>query len=279
MKSLIVVNTSKEESKKLAHDISQFLNARKIETEFMNFDGFSADGSFSGFDFVVTLGGDGTVLFAARNCVEKDIPVFPVNLGEFGFIASIQTSEWEKALIDFLDNKSPIVRRMMLNIEVIRGNKKIESAIALNDLVISAKISATTVSLYVHYDDLLLCRLKSDGVIFSTPTGSTAYSASAGGPIVSPEMDAFIMTPLNSFSLSSRPIVLHTDGVLSVTVKPSRTKEICMTVDGQPPISLMEGDVVRITKLDKKIRLVECTSEKFYNALRSKLNWSGVPHA
>jgi len=149
----------------------------------------------------------------------------------------------------------------------------------LNDIVICAKSAATTISLNVNYETQMLCKLKSDGLIISTPTGSTAYSASAGGPIVSPEMDAFIMTPLNSFSLSSRPIVLHTEGVLSVTIKPSRTKEICMTVDGQTPISLMEGDVVRITKLDKKIRLVECTSEKFYNALRSKLNWSGVPHA
>ena len=278
-KALIIINISKEESMVLASEISDFLNKKGIQTEKLSFDGFSDNVDFNGFDFVVTLGGDGTVLFAARNSVKSGIPIFPVNLGEFGFLASIQPVQWKEKLTDFIDGKASITERTLLKASIYRDSKNIYSAIGLNDVVISAKRAARTISLDVLYDSLHLCRLKSDGVIISTSTGSTAYSAAAGGPIVDPGVDAFVMTPVNAFSLSSRPIVLNPKGKLTINVGQSRTKEVSITVDGQEPVCLIIGDCVEITSLEDRVKLVDCTSESFYNALRSKLNWSGGPHA
>ena len=162
---------------------------------------------------------------------------------------------------------------------VQRKNEDVYEGLCLNDIVISAKQVASIISLNVEYKEFPLCKLKADGVIISTPTGSTAYSAAAGGPIVDTDLDVFTMTPLNSFSLSSRPIVLNANGEMQITVEQSRTKESCITIDGQEPFSLNTGDVVKISKYKKKVLLVSSSEENFYNALRSKLNWSGGPHA
>lgn len=278
-KALIIINISKKESMTLSKEISFFLEEKGITADLYDFDGFSKNIPFSGYDFVVTLGGDGTVLYAARNSVELDIPLFPVNFGEFGFIASIQPEEWRSHLENFLSGNATIVDRSMLYVEVLRNGNKIYSSLGLNDVVISAKRAATTVSLAVKYDDMPLCRLKSDGVIIATSTGSTAYSAAAGGPIVDPLLKTFILTPVNSFSLSSRPIVLSPEGKITISVENSRTKDISITVDGQEPVSLDIGDLVFVKRYEKNVKLVSCTRERFYNALRSKLNWSGGPHA
>lgn len=278
-KALIIINISKDESMSLAEEIADYLKKKNIETVFYGFNGFCDKAPFDGYDFVITLGGDGTVLFAARNCVDYGIPLFPVNLGEFGFIASIQPEEWKENIDSFLENKLTIDNRSMITVDVIRDNQIIHSFYGLNDAVISAQRAATTISIEVKYNELPLCKLKSDGLIISTPTGSTAYSAAAGGPIIDPEMDAFVITPLNSFSLSSRPIVLNPNGELSILVERGRTRDVCLKVDGQQAVDLYFGDRVLIKQLDKKVKLVGCTTEKFYNALRSKLNWSGGPHA
>lgn len=277
--ALIVINTSKDESLILANEINRFLSEKGFKSDLFNFDGFCENVSFQGYDFVLTLGGDGTVLFAARNAVKLGIPVFPVNLGQFGFIASVQPGEWKSELETFLSGDAFIEKRAMLDVKVFRDSKVIYSSLGLNDVVISAKRGAATVSLSVDYDNVHLCKLKSDGVIVSTSTGSTAYSAAAGGPIVDPHLSAFVLTPVNSFSLSSRPIVLSPDGDLSIKVEQSRAKEICITVDGQEAELLKPEDRIFVSKYEKKVQLVCATREKFYNALRSKLNWSGGPHA
>ena len=278
-KVLIIINTSKKESLSLSGQIAEFLKAKNIECDFLNFDGFAQDKPFKDYDFVITLGGDGTVLYAARNCVEYAVPVFPVNLGQFGFMASVQQNEWQQSLDLYLSGKAPYQERCLIKASLYRAGKLQSQHIALNDIVISAKHTARTVAMDVFYDQDHLCKLKSDGVIFCTPTGSTAYSASAGGPIVDPTLDALVMTPINSFSLSSRPIVLRPDGTLTVNIQPCRTKEIRMLADGQEPVTLMEGDKIEIKLIEKKIKLICCNQEKFFNALRSKLNWRGEPYA
>lgn len=278
-KVLIVININKDESMVLAKEISSFLNSKGIETSFLSFDGFCDNTPFDGYDFVITLGGDGTVLYAARNCVEFDIPVFPVNLGQFGFLASVDTESWQTELNLFLENKAPVQERSMIKTSLIRDGKNILESLGLNEVVISARNTARTVALNINCNGLLLCNLKSDGVIISTSTGSTAYSASAGGPIVVPVLDAFIMTPINSFSLSSRPIVLDAEKEIEINVQPCRTKEINMIIDGQEGVNLLAGDMIKIVKNEKKIKLISSTEEKYYNTLRSKLNWTGGPHA
>lgn len=278
-KALIIINVSKDESMTLAKEIASYLKKKDVAYDFLSFDGFVDNTDFKGYDFVISLGGDGTVLYAARNSSKYGLPVFPVNLGEFGFIASVQPEDWQKELKLFMDGKAVFEKRSMLKVEVIRNGKRVYSSLSLNDAVISAERGVSTIMLSVKRNSLPLCRLKADGLILATPTGSTAYSAAAGGPIVSPEVEAFVLTPLNPFSLSSRPIVLSPDSNLEITVEKSRIKGICLTVDGQEPFGIQFGDIISVVLNKKKAKLVAGSEEKFYNALRSKLNWSGEPHA
>lgn len=278
-KALIIINVTKDESMTLAKEIASYLKKKDVAYDFLSFDGFVDNTDFKGYDFVISLGGDGTVLYAARNSSKYGLPVFPVNLGEFGFIASVQPEDWQKELKLFMDGKAVFEKRSMLKVEVIRNGKRVYSSLSLNDAVISAERGVSTIMLSVKRNSLPLCRLKADGLILATPTGSTAYSAAAGGPIVSPEVEAFVLTPLNPFSLSSRPIVLSPDSNLEITVEKSRIKGICLTVDGQEPFGIQFGDIISVVLNKKKAKLVAGSEEKFYNALRSKLNWSGVPHA
>ncbi len=278
-KALIIINVSKDESMTLAKEIASYLKKKDVAYDFLSFDGFVDNTDFKGYDFVISLGGDGTVLYAARNSSKYGLPVFPVNLGEFGFIASVQPEDWQKELKLFMDGKAVFEKRSMLKVEVRRNGKRVYSSLSLNDAVISAERGVSTIMLSVKRNSLPLCRLKADGLILATPTGSTAYSAAAGGPIVSPEVEAFVLTPLNPFSLSSRPIVLSPDSNLEIAVEKSRIKGICLTVDGQEPFGIQFGDIISVVLNKKKAKLVAGSEEKFYNALRSKLNWSGVPHA
>ena len=278
-KCLVIVNTHKEASLAMEKIISAYLLEHGIKTDSFYFDGFSEEDCFEGYDFVITLGGDGTVLFAARNCVQSDIPVFPVNFGEFGFIASVQKEDWQKEIDKFLSGKAEFDERSMLNAALISKDRRFFSGIGLNDVVISAKTVARTILFDVSYNDVSLGTFKADGIIISTATGSTAYSASAGGPIIDPDLDALVLTPVNSFSLSSRPLVLSPKGEIGITMLSSREKNAIITIDGQRPFELETGDIIKIRRLSKKVRLIGCNAKKFYGALRSKLNWSGGPHA
>lgn len=276
-KSLIVVNSFKEESKTLGNEIKAYLESLEIKTDIFLFTGSSEQYPFHGYDFVITMGGDGTVLFAARGCAALNIPIFPLNFGSFGFIASVQKNEWQKELDAFLAGKSVIDERGMLEAEIICSGRMCLTSIGLNDVVICGKSAAHLLSFSVRYDKVPLGEIKADGIIVSTATGSTAYSASAGGPIIDPGLDAMVLTLMNAFSLSSRPLVLSPEGLLEIEILPSRDAGVVISIDGQLPVELHIGDVIRIKQSETKAKLVGCTKEKFYNALRSKLNWSGGP--
>ena len=159
------------------------------------------------------------------------------------------------------------------------NNEEIISGCSLNDIVVSAQTAVHVIALDLACNDISLGQCKADGIIVATSTGSTAYSASAGGPIVDPELDAMVLTPVNPFSLSMRPLVINSNSELRVRIIPSREKNISLTIDGQKPYVLIDNDVVKITKLKNDALLVGTTKENFYNALRFKLNWSGEPHA
>ena len=276
-KSLIVVNSFKEEAKILSADIQSHLEKLNVKTDIFVFNGFSEQYPFFGYDFVITMGGDGTVLFASRGCAPLGIPIFPINFGSFGFIASVQRNEWKKELDEFLAGKSIIEERSMLQADLLRNDVRRLSTTGLNDIVVCGKTAAHTISFNVLYDKVPLGEIKADGIIVSTATGSTAYSASAGGPIIDPGLDAMVLTLMNAFSLSSRPLVLSPDGELEIEILPSRISDVVVSVDGQIPVALHVGDVIRIRQSETKASLIGCTKEKFYNALRSKLNWSGGP--
>ncbi|MDY2843988.1 MAG: NAD(+)/NADH kinase [Treponema sp.] len=271
------MNTYKDESKRLGEEVRNYLGTLGIKADIYMFNGFSEQYPFHGYDFVITMGGDGTVLFAARGCAPLEIPIFPVNFGSFGFIASVQKSEWKKDLDDFLAGKAVVVERSMIKADLVRGGMRRLTATGLNDIIICGKTAAHTVSFNVSYDDVPLGEMKADGVIISTATGSTAYSASAGGPIIDPGLDALTLTLVNAFSLSSRPLVLSPKGEICVEILPSRISDVVISVDGQIPVDLHVGDLIKIRQDEFRAKLIGCTKEKFYNALRSKLNWSGGP--
>ncbi len=276
---LIVYNTDKNESQELAKNIQEFLHTKNINSNMLEFNGFSKIYPFAGYDFVITLGGDGTVLYACRGCAPLRIPVFPINLGQFGFIAGIQKNQWRESLSLYLDNKISIEKRSLLSYSVIRENKEIVSGCGLNDIVVSSKLATRTIIFDLECNGISLGRCKADGIIAASPTGSTAYSVSAGGPIVDPELDAIVITAINPFSLSMRSLVINSNSELSIKIIPSREKCVNLTVDGQMPYELFENDIVKITRFDKPALLVGTSKENFYNALRFKLNWSGGPHA
>lgn len=289
-KCLIIVNTHKPESQKVGNEIEQYLRSKGISSLFLNFDGVDIPENiekYSDIDFVITLGGDGTVLFAARTFSHLNVPIFPVNFGQFGFIASIEKNEWHTKIDDFLAGRENVSERNMVQVSLRKKNSASEidttvekfSAVALNDIVIAASHGVSTVLLDVLYNGVSLGEFKADGIIVSTATGSTAYSASAGGPIIDPDLDALVLTPINSFSLSVRPLVVNPHGEFEVVVLPCRADEVAIIVDGQKPVTVNEGDKITIKKSPNKAKLVGCTSQKFYDALRSKLNWSGGPHA
>ncbi|MBQ0050828.1 MAG: NAD(+)/NADH kinase [Treponema sp.] len=274
---IIIVNTYKEESKRLGAEIKEYLSTLGVHADIFMFNGFSEQYPFPGYDFVITMGGDGTVLFAARGCAPLGIPIFPVNFGSFGFIASVQRNEWKRELDIFLKGDAFIDERSMLKADLVRGGTRRLRATGLNDIVVCGKTAAHTISFNVSYDGVSLGEIKADGIIISTATGSTAYSASAGGPIIDPGLDALVLTLVNAFSLSSRPLVLSPKGELAIEILPSRISDVVISVDGQIPVDLHVGDIVKIKQAEGRAKLIGCTKEKFYDALRSKLNWSGGP--
>jgi NAD+ kinase len=278
---IIVVNTYNEESLMLSKKIFSFLQKTGIQATIINYGEEDAEHPNipENIDFAVSLGGDGTVLYTARLCAKKAIPIFPVNLGEFGFIAGIQKNDWEKPLQAFLDGSFLPLKRSMVEVMLFRNQECVFSEIALNDFVISASGAARIVQLEIEANEVPFGVFKADGIIVSTATGSTAYSAAAGGPIVDPALDVLILSPVCAFSLSNRPLVLPATASLSIRVLSSRDTDVMLTCDGQVSMKLAVDDVLVIKKAEVSAHLLGCDANVFYSALRTKLHWSGGPRA
>ena len=270
-KALIIINVSKDESMTLAQEIAAYLSKKGVEHDFLSFDGFVDNTDFKGYDFVISLGGDGTVLYAARNASKYGIPVFPVNLGEFGFIASVQPDEWQKELKSFLNGKALFEKRSMLKVEVLREGKKVYSSLSLNDAVISAERGVSTIMLSVKRNSLPLCRLKADGLIVATPTGSTAYSLSNGGPIIVPGTKVFSMTAVAPHSMNIRPIVLSDSSEITLTVE-SRSHNFLVAIDGRSE-KCKEGTKLTLRRASYDVKVVKRSRLSYFNTLREKMMW------
>ena len=283
MNCLIVVNSFKKNASELGKQISVFLKENNVCCSEFVYDGNCVKDSgvavsFEGYDFVITLGGDGTVLFACRGCAPLGIPVFAINLGEFGFLACVQVSEWKQRLSDFLQGKCCISERFLIQAEVMRKGKTVFITSGMNDIVISSTASSRLINLNVAYKWASLGAFKANGLIVSSATGSTGYSAAAGGPIVVPSLATMLLTPISSFSLSARPLVFGRDGELAITILPSRV-EVGLSADCQIDYALQSDDTVILKIPEYKAYLICSEQEKFYAALQSKLNWSGGPRA
>ncbi len=274
-KALIILTTYKPYATETAQEVIQFLDSCNIQTDVYQYDGLASSNTLNNdYDFAVSLGGDGTVLFAARHCAPKSIPIFPINLGEFGFIAGVEPDDWKSALQKYLDGEVEGHSRMLLSVSVVRNDACIGTFDVLNDVVIS-KRGITKVRLGLEFNKISFGTYEADGIIVSTPTGSTAYSAAAGGPILDPSVSAFLLTPIAPFSLSNRPVILPSSGVMTVDILHNRQKNIILSVDGQEKVALVEHDCIQIRKSDYNAQLIGCSPQSFYAALRSKLAWTG----
>jgi NAD+ kinase len=279
-KVLILANLMKDNASRVAREISSHLATLGVSSEIFAFAGEPGQyPSVVGIDLVISLGGDGTVLFAARCAASQGVPIMPFNLGNLGFIAGFGRNDWVVALDCWLEGRIGLTARQMLAIQVRRGDSVLSSYCALNDGVISAQGIAKVICLDISVGGSSMGSYRSDGVIVSTPTGSTAYNLAAGGPVLNPEMDAMILNPVCPFTLSNRPLVVSGAERIEVMVEEGKRTGVMLTVDGQETFILQAGDRVSFTHADRRALIYMPERRGFYEVLREKLNWSGGPHA
>ena len=227
-------------------------------------------------DFAVVFGGDGAIISAARTLSQSKVPVIGVNLGKLGFLAEFSINELEEFFDDIISGKACIERRMMLNCRVFRRGRERFGAVAVNDVFITAGAPFRTIELKMAIDGQPIAGCMSDGVIISTPTGSTAYNLSAGGPILSGKMEAMVITPICPHSLSFRPIVIKADSVAEV-FGVQVNKGTTVSVDGQTSCRLSVADVVRVQREKGDFLVVNNPLRTQWDTLAAKLNWAGRP--
>ncbi|MFW5644018.1 MAG: NAD(+)/NADH kinase [Alkalispirochaeta sp.] len=273
---LIIANVGKTGAHSLAEEIQAVLTGRGVSVRLFEYEGVAHEVTGkNGHDLAITLGGDGTVLFASRVLAGSDTPILPVNLGDFGFISEVGHDEWLPAYESFVSGEIEAGPRLVLVVSVFRDGKEICLFRGLNDAVVSSEGISRMVRLDVRLTEQPIGRYRADGVIVATPTGSTAYSAAAGGPILHPEMSAMILNPICPFTLSHRPIVLPEDEEINITVDPGQRTNVALTVDGQSLTSLFPGDLVTVRADRRRAFIVRSDRRNFYEVLRNKLRWSG----
>lgn len=223
-------------------------------------------------DLLIVLGGDGTLLATARAVNDKPVPILAVNLGGLGFLTVTTLGELYSALEMVLAGEYHVETRVRLEAEVLRNGKTVSSHLALNDAVLNKGAIARVLDFDVWVDEQFMSTYKSDGLIVATPTGSTAYSLAAGGPVIVPQVNAFIVTPICAHTLTNRPIVLPDSVTLEVAMG-DHQESVYLTVDGQVAVALRSDDRVRIRKAPYSIELIRPPHKTYFDILRQKLKW------
>lgn len=223
-------------------------------------------------DLVVVLGGDGTLLSVSRSVGRRAVPVLGVNLGTLGFLTEIALDELFAVMERVLAGDVRVEPRLRLDVEAFRGEETLGTFLALNDAVISGAALARMIDLDVHADGAFVTTSHADGLIVATPTGSTAYSLSAGGPILLPGVDAMVLTPICPHTLTQRPLVLPQSVTLEISVR-SRADGVQLTTDGQEGVALRQGDSVRVRRSEHPLFLVCSPVRDRFEILHEKLRW------
>ena len=226
-------------------------------------------------DMVLVLGGDGTLL-AMADCIGEagsDIPILGVNFGSLGFLTEVTLPELYRSLETALTGHAVVEERLMLRSTTTRNGAPFARAIALNDTVITKTARSRLIDLSVHVGDEFVTRVKADGLIIATPTGSTAYNLAAGGPIVQPSVDALLLTPIAPHTLTNRPIVIPSTSAVRVVPNMEERDEVFVTFDGQQGFQLLAGDEVFVRRADRPIRLIKPSTRSYFEILRTKLKW------
>jgi NAD+ kinase len=223
-------------------------------------------------DLLLVLGGDGTLLAAAREAAPRGIPVLPINLGSLGFLTSFTLGELYPALEETIAGHVTASERVMLTASLNREGKVIESQLVLNEAVITKGALARMIEIELSIDEDFVCRYRADGLIVATPTGSTAYSLSAGGPIVHPAVESIILTPICPHTLSDRPLVVGDCCNVEMRLR-GAAESVYLTLDGQKGVLMESEDRVSIVRAKERLKLIQPHRKSYYEILRNKLKW------
>jgi len=277
----IISKPRSEEAVRIVPELFAWLDQRGVSVRtdpetaayLTNNNGLPRESVPQGAQLLIVLGGDGTLLSAARALGGRDIPLFAVNLGKLGFLTAITVDELYPQLERALAGDYRVSRRRMLHTEVWRNGQLAAAYEALNDISLAKSDIARIIDLEVHVDDHFMCLYKADGLIVSTPTGSTAYSLSAGGPIMAPAVAALCITPICPHMLTNRPVIVPDDAVIQLAL--SSDNITYLTADGQVGEQLGKGDRVVCRRSEHTVDLIQPGGVQFFDVLREKLNWGG----
>jgi NAD+ kinase len=221
---------------------------------------------------LLVLGGDGTILAAARLASPRGIPILPINMGSLGFLSSFTMEELHPALDDTMEGRFSLSERVMIGVELEREGVLIDDQRVLNEAVINKGALARMIQLELTIDDDFVCRYRADGLIVASPTGSTAYSLSAGGPIVHPAVESLVITPICAHTLSDRPLVVRDSSSIEIKLL-GNTESVFLTLDGQRGIPLQPTDLVRVSRAKETLKLIQPPKKSYFEILRSKMKW------
>jgi len=275
-KITIILNYKNEDTIFFAKEIKEFLDKKGVQLMLPEGGpGYSlndcANVDFSQVDLALLLGGDGTLLAVSKYLSAYDVPMLAINMGRLGFLSEVEKEEIEEALNAVLAGEYNIEERMMIQGSVYRNQRKLESFSALNDLVVKNGIYLRTIMLDLFINADKVYSTRTDGIIISTPTGSTAYSLSAGGPIILPQFSSILITPVCPHTVFSRSIVVPPDSTIRIVYR-SEKGNAALTADGQTSTFLEENDEIYITAYEKKTKLIRLDKYNFFERVRNKLN-------
>jgi len=282
----IILNREKKDALNYALSIIEWLEKRKIQVfvtpwagEKINRNELIVDKKEIGkrADLIISLGGDGTLCRAARDFAPYSIPLLGINLGGLGFLTEIPISEYEKELTKVLKGEYKTEKRLMLETSIFRNQQKIETSLALNDIVISKGGSPRIINLKTFVSQEFVTTYSADGLVISTPTGSTAYSLSAGGPVIHPNLDVIVLSPICAHTLAVRPLIISQRDEIEVIIEPPSGKAL-LTIDGQIGFQLEEKDITRVKKSSQETTLIRLKERFFFRRLQSKLGWTGISY-
>ncbi|MBK6277584.1 MAG: NAD(+) kinase [Gammaproteobacteria bacterium] len=228
-------------------------------------------------DLVIVVGGDGSLLGAARSLAPQGAPVLGVNRGRLGFLTDISPQQLEAQLDEVLAGRYLIESRFLLDVAVTRGDEVLARGDALNDVVLNSGISARMIEFELYIEEQFVYTQRSDGLIISTPTGSTAYSLSGGGPIMHPGLDALVLVPMFPHTLGSRPLVIHGSSSIRIVINEYNELHPTISCDGQLNITASPGDMIHVHKKPEHLRLLHPLDHNFYDICRAKLGWGSRP--
>ena len=276
----VVVKPNHKEAWQTACELSEWLEKRGIELigspheedEICPIEEVGTEEFKDKADLIVVLGGDGTMISTARLIGSREVLVLGINYGSLGYLTEFRIEEMFTALEQILTGNYELDRRVMLEVEHRRNDKKLASGRVLNDVVINKAVLARIIEIEVNLNNLFVNDFRADGLIVSTPTGSTAYSLSAGGPIVYPSMNAVVLTPICPFTLTNRPIVIPDSAEIKLRLK-NESDGVVLTLDGQIGYQMQTDDCVLIRKSPMTFNLVQPPNRNYFDVLRNKLKW------